>query len=245
MNLSFLSIFKFDYPKEYTLTNFSHTSCELIYFINGKGTTVINNTAYTYKQNSICFTKSRDVRNHFCSVKTDYLCIRFKEPHHEITLESGVYQLTDDYVYQLFLQILNECKEKQPYYSDYCTVKTSQILLHLMRNHKNSSKDSTILDLVHKIDETFIPDISLTEMAELCNYSYDHFRHKFKSITGSFPSDYLMNKRVEYACKLLSESKYNCTQISNICGFSSPSQFSSMFKKQTGITPNQYANYIH
>lgn len=85
---------------------------------------------------------------------------------------------------------------------------------------------------------------SVREMAKYAGYSYDHFRHKFKKITGLPPSEYILNHRIENAASLLESEEYTCTEIAELCGFSSPSQFSVLFKKKMGISPKQYAGNL-
>ena len=84
--------------------------------------------------------------------------------------------------------------------------------------------------------------MTLQEMADEVSYSYDHFRHIFKSLTGKSPTDYLISKRVEYACELLSQEDLSCTEIAGICGFASSAQFSAVFKKKLGFSPKSYRN---
>lgn len=240
MKIALDSIFSFSYYSNFEIKDFSHYTHELIYFINGDGTTTINGQLYSYMPHNICFTHAGDLRDHFCNKETEYICIRFSGSSNETAVESGVYSCKNDEIFLLFKQIQKEFIRKHISYFDICNLKISEILIHISRLQTNFNTDKNIYNLIKQIDATLLFNKSIQEMADYLNYSYDHFRHKFKSITGQSPTDYIINKRVENACELLQKREYTCTEIALICGFSSSAQFSSLFKKKMGLSPNQY-----
>lgn len=245
MNLNFKSIFSFSYLKGYEFDNFQYEDCELIYFIHGEGLISIDHENFTYKSHSICFSKELALKDLRCLKKTDYICIRFSKENLPFDLENGIYPVTSKNIYLLFQEILQEYTEKKPYYFSYCNLKIEEILLHLARNENLYDENSIpIYKLIQEIDSMPCFSKNVKEMAICTGYSYDHFRHKFKQITGIPPADYVLNKRLENACKLLSEGKLSCSEIAEFCNFSSPSQFSTLFKKKMGIVPKEYIKKI-
>ena len=52
--------------------------------------------------------------------------------------------------------------------------------------------------------------------------------------------EYLVNVRVGYACKLLTDETMNISQIAYNCGFENLSNFNRQFKKIRNITPSQF-----
>ncbi|MBC7765742.1 MAG: helix-turn-helix transcriptional regulator, partial [Hyphomonadaceae bacterium] len=92
------------------------------------------------------------------------------------------------------------------------------------------------------MDVHFNEKINLQSLAELTCYSYDHFRHKFKEITGYSPNQYIMNKRIESAKEKLSKTTMNISDIAIECGFSTSAQFSYLFKKHMQKTPMAFRN---
>ena len=240
MNILFDSIFSFAYKKNSSFENFSHHTHELIYFLTGEGTTKINNITYTYMPNNVCFTHIGDIRNNNCSKTTNYICIRFTGSSSLLNVVSGVYSCNDDEILSLFININKEYKNKNYNYYAMCNLLISQLLIKLDRCGSIENKDTDIYNLIKEIDNTMSFNKSVSEMACSVSYSYDHFRHKFKEITGQSPTSYIINKRIENACKLLLLNKYTCTEITMMCGFSSSSQFTNLFKKTIGITPKKY-----
>lgn len=62
----------------------------------------------------------------------------------------------------------------------------------------------------------------------------------FRMVYGITPLDYLRNKRLETAEKLLNEGKANVTQASYAVGYASLSHFSKTFKEHFGFSPGRH-----
>lgn len=68
-----------------------------------------------------------------------------------------------------------------------------------------------------------------------------HYRRLFKSVVGFPPYEYLQQCRLLLAITLLKREKnLQIQQIAQKCGFSSATEFSRFFKKQTNFSPLQY-----
>lgn len=62
---------------------------------------------------------------------------------------------------------------------------------------------------------------------------------KIKALTGQSPSDFIKSIRLNRAMELLQSRKYTITEVSELCGYSSISYFSTVFKKHFGKSPNE------
>lgn len=233
------SIFAFGYPKGYELYDFEPYTHELIYFKSGEGSTKINGLSFDYYPNTVCFTAKGDMRDHFCHVTTEYICIRFTSLK-TLLIESGVYHCESNELIDLFKKVHKEVVKKHHNYHQICNLTICEILYRLDRIKMVASLDTGFYQLIQEIDETLFFKKTVQEMAIEVGYSYDHFRHKFKEITGVAPLQYIINKRIEHACYLLQHEALTCTEIAQVCGFSSSPQFSKLFKRVMGITPNDY-----
>ncbi|MFI3238167.1 MAG: AraC family transcriptional regulator [Lachnospiraceae bacterium] len=234
-------IFAFNYNTGDVFENVSFDGYELTFFLNGTGTMASHNEVISYKANNIFFSTPDYKRKLVCLEHTNYLCIRFYTNTPITDLKRGIYHCSNDELFNLMKLIFKEYKDKPYRYFDYCNTKVLEILILLSRQiAENKMTDQNIHDLIKKIDESLSFDFSVGEMADMLNYNYDYFRQKFKGITGQSPTNYIANKRIENACVLLKKNTYSCTEISNLCGFSSPSQFSKLFKQEVGITPLSY-----
>ena len=65
---------------------------------------------------------------------------------------------------------------------------------------------------------------------------------KMKEITGVSPSDFIRNIRLEEAARLIRENKTNLSQVAYAVGFTNQSHFSTIFKRQYGMPPSEYAS---
>ncbi len=238
MIIEFDSMFSFTYLKNTEFKDFNYHTCELVYFISGEGITIINNKEFPYYAGDICFTTPGDLKSNLSLKKTNYICLRFGILNTNNMLASGVYTMCPKDILAQFISIKKEYDKKQYNYRKICNLKVEEILIKLLRI--SSFENNDIYNIIKEIDRKKLLRQSVKQMAEKSSYSYDRFRHKFKEITGLSPIDYIINKRIEYACELLIQSNYNCTDISQLCGFSNSSQFSSIFKSKTGVNPNQY-----
>ena len=63
---------------------------------------------------------------------------------------------------------------------------------------------------------------------------------KMKEMTGLPISEFIRNIRLEQAVRLLKEQKINVTQVAYTVGFSNLAHFSTVFRKQFGVSPTEY-----
>lgn len=68
--------------------------------------------------------------------------------------------------------------------------------------------------------------------------------HKFKTLTGESPIDFINRIRFNEAARLLQEKTKSISEISEMVGFKSPSYFSRAFRRYFGVLPSHYSNKI-
>ena len=82
--------------------------------------------------------------------------------------------------------------------------------------------------------------INETEIAEYVSLSPSYISRLFKKEVGVSLSTYIAVKRVETAQNMLKYSDYPPVDIGNYLAFTSHSHFISVFRKYTGMTPNEF-----
>ncbi|HTN36684.1 MAG TPA: AraC family transcriptional regulator [Arachidicoccus sp.] len=82
--------------------------------------------------------------------------------------------------------------------------------------------------------------ILLKEIAEVANISEHAFCRFFKSQTGKTYTQYLIELRVGYACRLLIENRLELRQLCYESGFSNLASFRKYFTMITGKSPANY-----
>ena len=80
----------------------------------------------------------------------------------------------------------------------------------------------------------------MNEVAEQVNFSPNHFSTVFSDETGETFRNYLTRVRIEQAKKLLRSTKLMCSEVAMECGYNDPHYFSITFRKNTGLTPQQF-----
>ncbi len=105
-----------------------------------------------------------------------------------------------------------------------------------------SRKDREFMDKLYRAMEESILDSTLDVdriSAELL-ISRTKFFYKVKGLTGITPGEFFKVYKLNRAAELIREDKFKLSAIADMVGFSSPSHFSSAFKKQFGVLPSEY-----
>lgn len=92
---------------------------------------------------------------------------------------------------------------------------------------------------LHFIEDNFYRPIKVEELAALANMSYRSYTEQFKTRTGKTVTQYLAERRVEYAKRLMLETG-DILFASFEAGFGDLTYFYRVFKKQVGSTPKQF-----
>jgi AraC family transcriptional regulator len=95
-----------------------------------------------------------------------------------------------------------------------------------------------------RIDAELDTDLSLASLARESGYSRAHFLRMFRTATGLTPHQYVLQRRLSTAQQLLRQSKMSLADIALRCGFSSQTHMNDVFRKQLGITPQEYRRNI-
>lgn len=80
----------------------------------------------------------------------------------------------------------------------------------------------------------------IKELAKSTPYSYSRLATLFKQYVGETLIDYINEKKMRYARRMLRTTKLTTLQISEMIGYTSLSSFNHSFKKEYGITPSEY-----
>ncbi|HKZ78560.1 MAG TPA: helix-turn-helix transcriptional regulator [Pyrinomonadaceae bacterium] len=67
-----------------------------------------------------------------------------------------------------------------------------------------------------------------------------HFHRLFKSATGVSPAHYQNNLRMNLARQLLRETKKSVMDVALDGGYTNPSHFAQLFRREAGLSPSDY-----
>lgn len=82
--------------------------------------------------------------------------------------------------------------------------------------------------------------LNVEDIAKKYNLSSSHFSSLFKKSTGMPPIDYFIHLKMQKACQLLYTSDEKIKVIALQLGYDDQYYFSRTFKKQMGMSPEQY-----
>lgn len=99
------------------------------------------------------------------------------------------------------------------------------------------------IDIMEFMNQNYTEELSLSEMALFTGRSLATFKRDFKQITTLSPQRWVTQKRLETAYQWINEGK-KISDFYFLLGFKSLSHFSTAFKRQYGISPNELLNKL-
>ena len=88
------------------------------------------------------------------------------------------------------------------------------------------------------------PDLSLNDVAAQANLSASHFSAVFSQETKQTFKEYLTELRINKAKELLRMTTLRSADIAYQVGYNDPHYFSSVFKKNTGLSPIEFRSQV-
>lgn len=124
------------------------------------------------------------------------------------------------------------------------------IAIHLARNYAETTNESRsgspslpgykLRQITDWMAENVAEEFHLEQLAAQVGLSKFYFNRLFKSAMGVSPSHYQINLRMDSARQLLRETKKSVVEIALDVGYSNPSHFAQLFRRETGLSPSDY-----
>lgn len=97
-----------------------------------------------------------------------------------------------------------------------------------------------ILKMIEFLQRNYDDKFSLKILSEYVNFSKGECCRYFKRIMGMTIMQYLIEYRLKKSIELLEQTDKSITQIANLVGFNSISNYCAIFKEKIGETPKNY-----
>ena len=131
--------------------------------------------------------------------------------------------------------------------------KNQELIAHMIEhifieNHLFTNRDKLKLkpfseeveNTIHYMRKNLDKKIDMEELAKRVFLSHNGLIWKFKQELNTTPSKYLYLLRMRNAKRLLINSSYSITEISELCGYQNPYYFSNEFHRYFGTSPSGF-----
>ena len=252
-----LYIENYHYDADWHSTLHSHSFTELFYVVKGQGQFQFNDFIFKdVEEDSLVIINPNVVHTEISDKDNplEYIVLGidgtefFADEDRELGYSVHNYNDFKHDVLFYLKSILKEAEEKDAHYELMVDnllrilimnlVRRTDTDLEITKGTKTSNKDCVFIE--NYLNVHFREDITLDKLADLTFMNKYYLSHIFKEHSGLSPIDYLLNKRIKEAKKLLVNTDLSISQISNIVGFNSSSYFSQYFKKVSDYSPSVY-----
>lgn len=260
INSNLLYITSAKYDGDWHSTAHTHHFTELFYVTRGNGKFLVEDDSFSVKVNDLIIVNPNVTHTELGIPGTtfEYVVLgiqglQFQPSESGQHFNYNKYNLSScEKELQFCLHaLINELRSKEDYYEAVCQNLYEILIYYIFRKTKTelsiaSSKKITkeCRFIEEYIDEHYTEDITLQTLSDLTFMNKYYLVHAFKKYKGTSPINYLIDKRIEESQHLLANTNYPVSKISDQIGFSSQSYFSQVFRKRTGLTPNQYRKSI-
>ncbi len=141
--------------------------------------------------------------------------------------------LTNIYTNMSKIGTINEMKT---FFKLYCQGQTNRL-----EKRKNNRKNEMINEIIKYIEDNYNnTEMSNESLAYILNLTPSYFGKLFSENIGKTVREYIIDLRISKAKELLVSTSLSIGDISLKTGFSNSTYFIQLFKKNVGVTPNQY-----
>lgn len=235
----------------------SHQYTEIMIVAEGSGSLVINNQKIAFHPGELYFVNPNTEHLEYSEGTLKYYVLKVN--NFTVSPMSGdvftdTVNLAIDYgaqkhILTRFSQLMENCEIKDAYKKTLVSLDLAYLyyyFIHILTNRyhvnratpkRNSSK---IQAVVNYISANYGLDLKIDEIAKQFSFSPRNLLYHFQKEMGTSPSEFIVSQRMQAAKNLLQNTDFTITQISSMCGFSTPAFFTKTFRNSVGVTPSEY-----
>ena len=144
-------------------------------------------------------------------------------------------------------KLIKECMGTSITKDAIADITLQELIIRIVQTQSLKKFESEIIDVtspitasINFIRENIRESINLKQLSGKACMSTTSFYRSFKRELGMSPIEFILNEKIKYAKKLLSNPKINIAEVSYATGFEDYNYFIRLFKKYEGVTPKQY-----
>ncbi|MDK8189755.1 helix-turn-helix domain-containing protein [Paenibacillus sp. UMB7766-LJ446] len=126
-----------------------------------------------------------------------------------------------------------------PAFREYALI-LSLNALRALQEQRKEKECCTIFRVVQYVNQEFREKLQLQELAQKFHMNANYLGQAFKQQTGKSFREYLNDKRIEEAKRLLRQSCSSIAEVAVNSGYPNADYFVSQFKRMTGMAPSAY-----
>jgi len=126
---------------------------------------------------------------------------------------------------------------------NYISQKTIELTNRVKEARNNTKYSPNVKKCINAVEKMLYQKLTVNKLAAEIKISADYLSHIFKQETGENLGSYILRRKLDAAKAMIWEG-CSTAYIYKTLGFSSNAYFITCFKKQFGITPNEYQNTL-
>lgn len=256
------SLFKPIFPKNFVFPGEVHDFWEVLYVRSGEVTVSANEQVYLLKKGDIVFHKPMEFHSFYTSGQTAASCFIMS-----FAASGPLMTTFENFVVSLSQEQQKQLSSLISFLSNDCLLDNGGVdrrCLHHLNNHpdkfqivvnrieqfllsfpkrpvyidSNLSSASAVIyqRAIHVMEENISQWLSVPEIAEKCNVSVTYLKEIFIKYTGLGIHKYFLKLKLSHAYQMLKDGQ-SADEVSKLLGFSSPSYFSTVYKRENGVSP--------
>lgn len=162
--------------------------------------------------------------------------------------ESGVYHFADTEVFPTYIQRLLQIRKQPAEHRDaafskacYCFLADLSFCIQRINTAVPIQENAVIRKITDYLEEHYADSVFLDDLAAHVQLSKEYMCALFKQAMHQTIMRRLLEIRISRArVFLLQYPEKRVLEIAQMCGFHSPSYFGMVFKKEVGVTPENY-----
>lgn len=237
---------------DFYFTGEAHDFWEVVYIVGGKAIVTADSHIYNLEKGDIIFHKPMEFHKlaSNSSEKLDVIIFSFSATGNMSYFENGLFKVSPEQQ-KLILNmpgLLDKSKENAIY--AHLLVNTIECFLILLKlNSKIISKldesqsAKEFKKIVNLMNEHIYENITVDGLADMCSLSAANMKKIFKKYTGMGVIKYFTGLKMNLAAKMLEQGS-SIVEVSRILSFDNQNYFSTVFKREMGISPSAYREKI-
>lgn len=239
-----------------------HSFYEICYAFAGRGTFFINNQHHTVQAGDL-FIAHPHQYHEIVSSEESPLGIYFwsytlsvHETHSDTSQLLDAFAKSPDTISQQITKIpviidllIDEVRRREAGYIQSLQALTTKLLLETARSVTNVSANTTlesdiqstiVREVIQYMKDNYPHPIQIRDIATQVHMSERHVSRLFLKATNQTIKTYLTDLRLDKACNLLLKVNIPITEVARQTGYPDMRYFSTLFRRQFGITPSAF-----